>query len=120
MFSHVDGSMATAARAANGRARAGVPAVLATRCCRKDEPKRTGGNTGNTGNPLAGIRRARFRQRYQALRCIRRAAGLRRMGRRKWAETGGNSLQKYCSGSTPTGNRLPHYRKYRKFAGSVA
>ena len=60
MFSRVDGSMATAARAANGRARAGVPAVLATRCCRKDEPKRTGGNTGNTGNPLAGIRRARF------------------------------------------------------------
>ena len=44
-------------RAPDGRARA---AVLATRCCRKDEPKRTGGNTGNTGNPLAGIRRPRF------------------------------------------------------------
>jgi hypothetical protein len=47
MFGRLDGSMATAARPrrTGGRAvlaRAGVPA----RRCRKDEPKRTGGNTG--------------------------------------------------------------------------
>jgi hypothetical protein len=57
MFSRVDGSMATAARSrrTGGRAvlaREGVPAVLAARRCRKDEPKRSVGNTGNTGNPL--------------------------------------------------------------------
>jgi hypothetical protein len=56
MFGHVDGSMATAARSrrTGGRAvlaREGMPAMLATRRCRK-QPKRSGGNTGNTGNPL--------------------------------------------------------------------
>ena len=45
MFSRVDGSMATAARArrTGGRAvlaREEVPAVSATRRCRKDEPKK--------------------------------------------------------------------------------
>jgi hypothetical protein len=40
---------------ADGRARRagreGLPAVLATRRCRKDQPKTSAGNTGNTGNP---------------------------------------------------------------------
>jgi hypothetical protein len=51
MFSRVDGSMATASRSRRTDGHA-VPAVLATWRCRKDQPKRFGGNTGNTGNPL--------------------------------------------------------------------
>src|SRR4029077_16309876 len=116
MFSRVDGSMATAAPArrtgggrrggrrggrgrrgtrARRRGRAQVPAVSVTRRCRKDEPKkdepkRSAGNTGNTGNPCRNLARP-IHQRYQALRWIGRAAGLRRMGGRKLAETGGNS-----------------------------
>src|ERR1700704_3633837 len=101
MFSRVDGSMATAARSrrTNGRAvlaREGVAAVVGTRRCRKDEPKRSVGNTGNTGNtrntgnPLPESS-ALDSSTISGASVYRPAAGLRRMGWRKWAETGGNS-----------------------------
>src|ERR1700704_2304472 len=95
MFSRVDGSMATAARSRrmNGRAvlaREGVPAVVVTRRCRKDEPKRSVGNTGNTGNPLPESS-ALDSSTISGASVYRPAAGLCRMGWRKWAETGGNS-----------------------------
>ena len=104
MFGHVDGSMATAARSrlTGGRAvlaREGMPAMLATRRRRK-QPKRSGGNTGNTGNPLPQSG-APDSSTILGASVYPPAAGLRRMGWRKWAETGGNSLQKICSRSCP-------------------
>jgi hypothetical protein len=104
MFGHVDGSMATAARSrlTGGRAvlaREGMPAMLATRRCRKP-PERSGGNTGNTRNPLSQSG-APDSSTITGASVYPPAAGLRRMGWRKWAETGGNSLQKICSRSCP-------------------
>ena len=105
MFSHVDGSMATAPRSRRmgGHtmpAREGVPAVLAPRRCRTDEAKRSGGNTGNTGNPLppSGVPNSSM---MSGASVYAPAAGLRRMGWRKWAETTGNPVQKICSRCCP-------------------
>jgi hypothetical protein len=94
MFGRVDGSMTTAPRPRRTGGHAvpapeGMPAVLATRRCRKDQPKRSGGNTGNTGNPLPQSG-ASDSSRYQAHRCICRRPVCAGWAWRKLAETGGN------------------------------
>jgi hypothetical protein len=59
MFSRVDGSMATAERVrpTGGRAASAREGMSAARRCRKHQPKRSAGNTGNTGNspPKSGV-----------------------------------------------------------------
>jgi hypothetical protein len=91
MFGRVDGSMTTAPRPRRTGGHAvpapeGMPAVLATRRCRKDQPKRSGGNTGNTGNPLPQSG-ASDSSTISGASVYPPAAGLRRVG---LAETGGN------------------------------
>ena len=94
MFRRVDGSMATAERVrpTGGRAasvRQGMPASSAARRCRKHQPKRSAGNTGNTGNslPKSGVFCS---STISGDSLWPPPAALRRMVPQKPAETGGN------------------------------